>query len=362
MTDCLKLTVYFGEHDRREGRLASDLLLDLFQRHGIRAAALVRAVEGFGIKHQLHTQRLLTLSEDLPLVTTAVGAPALVQAMLPKAARLISGGLLTLERARLVTAPEHWAGPLGDGASDSKLTLFLGRRERLDGKPAYVAAVEALRRHGAAGATVVLGVDGIVHGARTRARFLSTNADVPLLVVSVGTAASLERALAELCARLDDPLATIERVRVLKRDGRTLAELDPDPDEPGFWRKLTIYAGEQARHGKHPLYVALIHLLRLEGASGATAVRGIWGYSGRHEPHGDRMLALRRRVPVVVTLVDRPQAARRWWRLIDGLTAQAGLVTSELVPTAQAVGPSSTVGAFGLLGGAEAGDTGSRPC
>ena len=66
--DCLKLTIYFGESDRVEGRLLSDVLIDLFEREELQAAVLMRAVEGFGIKHKLRTDRFLTLSEDLPLV------------------------------------------------------------------------------------------------------------------------------------------------------------------------------------------------------------------------------------------------------------------------------------------------------
>ena len=49
------------------------------------------------------------------------------------------------------------------------------------------------------------------------------------------------------------------------------------------------------------------------------------------------MLALRRNVPVHVVAVDRPDAVRRWWPVVDRLTATAGLVTSELVPASHAV-------------------------
>jgi PII-like signaling protein len=183
---------------------------------------------------------------------------------------------------------------------------------------------------------------------------LATNADVPLLVVSVGAAAPLAEALAELRDRLNEPLITVERVRVLKRGGHTLADLGPVPEADGsglsFWQKLTVYTGEHARHGRHPLSIELIHRLRLEGAAGATAVRGIWGFSSDHPPHGDRLRSIRRRVPVVVSVVDRPEAAQRWWRVIDGLTSEGGLVTSELVPAFHAVGPSGTVGGLRLAG------------
>ena len=104
MKDSLKLTVYFGESDRIGHRLVSDELFDAFERAGLQAAVLMRAVEGFGIKHKLRTQRFLTLSEDLPLVAVAVDERAAIEAVLPDVQQLIDGGLITLERAACRTA------------------------------------------------------------------------------------------------------------------------------------------------------------------------------------------------------------------------------------------------------------------
>lgn len=348
----VKLTVHFGELDRVEGHLLSDMLLDLFHRHGLRAAILLRGVEGFGIKQQLRTQRLLTLSEDLPLVAICLDTPERIGAVLPEVQRLVSGGLVTLERALLADgvdrrwAPEHLH-------EATKLTLYLGRQERSRGGGlAYRRAVDLLRAHGVAGATVVLGVDGVEQGKRRRARFFSRNEAVPLLVLSIGGAEAIAGALTELGAELGDPLATIERVQLCKREGAILSEPEAvaEEDAQGLWRwqKLMVYASEQARHGRHSLYVELVHRLRLAGAAGATAVRGLWGYSGDRAPHGDRLLALRRRVPVVVSLVDRPDAMRRWWPIVDELTAEAGLVTSEIVPAFRAVGPGISSGGLRL--------------
>src|SRR6185503_14409778 len=101
----------------------------------------------------------------------------------------------------------------------TKLTLYLGRDERAGGGPAYLAVVDHLRRHGLAGATVLLGVDGMTHRRRQRARFFSRNAAVPLMVVSVGSGDAIGDALEGLDAILADPIATLERVRVCKRDG-----------------------------------------------------------------------------------------------------------------------------------------------
>ena len=342
----LKLTVYFGESDRLAGGLLSDALLDLFEEHEVKAAVLMRAVEGFGLAQQLRTDRFLTLSEDLPLVAVAVDARERIEGMLPHATRLLAGGLITLERARLVDeAPPELGG-------ETKLTLYLGRDERFEGRPTYLEVVDRLRNSGVAGATVLLGVDGMTHGRRCRARFFSRNADVPLMVVSVGPAPVMRNAVRDLLPIVREPTATIERVRVCKRDGRLLSAPRhlPEADEAGLgiWQKLMVYAGEQARYDGHPLYMQLLRRLREENASGATALRGIWGFSGDHAPHGDRFASVRRRVPVVTTLVDTPERIQRWFGIVDELTGDAGLVTSELVPAFLAVGPDARVGGLRL--------------
>jgi PII-like signaling protein len=297
--EALKLTVYFG----------------VFGRAGLQVSVLLRGLEGYGLAQRLRTQRLLTLSEDLPLVAVAVDERERIEAVVPQVTDLVGAGLVTLERARLL-----------DGAVEQddagKLTIYLGRRA------GYRDVVEHLRGHGLAGATVLLGVDGTAHGVRRRARFLSRNASVPLMVVSVGPPAAVTAAL----GGLDAPLATVERVRVCKRDGRLLAE--PEAGDAA-WHKLTVYAGEQARHRGHPLYVQLVRRLREEGLGGATALRGIWGFSGDHAPHGDRLLALRRRVPVATVAVEAAAELPRLFRVVDEVTDEAGLVTSELVPFAR---------------------------
>ena len=60
-------------------------------------------------------------------------------------------------------------------------------------------------------------------------------------------------------------------------------------------------------------------------ASGAT--------TATTRPHGDSFWQLRRRVPVVTVIVDTPASIARWFAIVDELTAETGLVTSELVPT-----------------------------
>ncbi|MEJ7817309.1 MAG: DUF190 domain-containing protein [Thermoleophilaceae bacterium] len=342
--DCLKLTTYLGERDRAGGGFLADALVDAYARRELRTSVVVRGVAGFGAKHHLSTDRLLTLSEDLPLVSIAVDSRERIEAALEEVVGLTgSRGLVTLERARMLTGSLGAPELPDDLPEATKLTVYLGRGERVGRRPAYVAIVELLRRHRVAGSTVLLGVDGTAHGRRERARLLGANVRVPLMVVAVGEGSRIAGLLPELENLVERPLATLERVRVCKRDGELLAEPHhlpaTDPSGLDVWQKLMVYAGEQVRHEGRPLYRELVHRLRREGALGATALRGVWGYHGDHEPHGDSFRQLRRRVPVLAVVVDRPDRIRRWFELIDELTPHTGLVTSEMVPAFAPTGP-----------------------
>ena len=338
----IKLTAYFGERDRSGGRFVADRLMDLCEERAVHASMIVRGIESFGTVRQLHTQRLLTLSEELPLVAVAVDEERRMLDLLPVIREVMPAGLITLERARLKDSTI----PTGDGleisSTGAKLTIFCGRLERVDGVSAVGAVVNLLHEEGVAGATAVLGVDGTIRGARRRARFFAANVDVPVAIESVGDAPSIERTLRRLERVLPRSLAIVERVLICKRDGVKLVTtpefVDADDDGTRFWHKLSVYAGEQARHANRPLYSELIGRLRREGASGATAVRGFWGYHGDHAPHGDVLLSLRRRVPVVTTMIDTAERSARWFAIVDEMTDETGLVTSETVPAFHAFG------------------------
>jgi len=334
----LKLTAYFGERDRVGERHVADALVDVFAAHELRTSVLLRGTGGFGADHGLHTDRLLTLSEDLPVTAVAVDTSARIAGALPDVRGLGVDGLVTLERARLLSG--RLDGAPAEAPHEAKLTLYVGRQERAGDATAHEAVVALLHDQGVAGATVLLGVDGTVRGSRRRARLLGRNADVPLMIISVGDAGRIAAALPGLAAILSDPLATWERVRVCKRDGEALTQplhaTETDPEGRPMRQKLMVHASEQARHGDRPLYLELMRRLRGAGAAGATSLRGIWGYHGDHPPHGEVVWQLRRRVPTVTVLVDSPANVRRWYPIVDELTRAGGLVTSELVSPAWA--------------------------
>jgi len=338
--DSVKLTSYFGERHRSQGAFTADALLELYGRHKIAASILLRGTEGFGLKHHLRTDRSLTLSEDLPLIAIAVDTRSRIEAVLPQTVQLNRTGLVTLERARLLTSLTRPSWSPGDLHEATKLTIYLGRQERAGRVPAFVAVCDLLHRRGLDGATALLGVDGTAHGRRERAAFFSRNAEVPMMVIAVGAGERIRGILPELGPLLQRPLLTLERVRICKRDGQLLAAPAPLPgaDDHGMalWHKLMVYTSEAVQHHGEPIHRAIVRRLRSAGLSGATTQRGIWGFHGDHAPHGDRLLQLGRHVPAVTIVIDTPDRIPAAFSVIDELTSERGLVTSETVPAVRA--------------------------
>lgn len=340
--DCLKLTAYFDERQRSGGRFLTDAMLDLYGRRGVAASIVLRGIGGFGSRRQLRTDLSLSLSEDPPVAVVAVDHRSVIEGLFDPLRGMRKRALITLERAQLLdggAAPVELPEQLDE---TTKLTIYLGRKERIHGAPAYIALCDLLYRRGLQGASVFLGVDGTAHGRRERARFFGGNADVPVMVIAVGDGERVTGLLPELHALLRRPLMTVERVRVCKRDGELVQRphAPPGADAHGLalWQKLMIYTSETDRYDGMPIHRALVHRLRAhESLSGATVLRAVWGFHGNHRPHGDRLFRLARRVPVVTIVVDAPRNIAESFDVVDELTRDHGLVTSEMVPTLAAV-------------------------
>lgn len=335
--DCLKLSVYVAERRRTGDGFVSDMLLDLYERYRVANTIVLRGIGGFGTGRHLRTDESLSLSEDPPVLVEAVDTSTKVRPLLDEVLAIKQRGLVTFERARLLrddVGRVEFADQLPEAG---KLTVYIGRKERVHNVPAFVAICDLMYQYGLAGATAFLGVDGTASGHRQRARFFSRNPEVPMMVVAVGSRDLICRVLPELGRLLYRPVITIERVRVCKRDGQLFERPHalPETDEDGLplWQKLMIYTSESAHHHRIPIHHGLIYQLRKRKTpDGATALRGIWGFHGDHPPHGDRFFSLRRHVPVVTVIIDTPANIAESFAVVDELTRDHGLVTSEMVP------------------------------
>lgn len=335
MTEYLKLTSYFGERRRTGNKFLAEALLDLLAERRVAHSVLLRGVTGFGGRQRFRSDASLTLSEDPSVTIAAVDRAEVMTGVADEVVELMPRGLITLERSRLITrAATDLTVPHGGCI---RLTIPLARSRQIDGVPAFAAACELLSRHGFAGATTFLGVDGTANGLRCRARFFSRNRDVPLMVVAVGTVEQTRAALPELQALLGETVVTTERAQVCKREGELLSrpEALPAIDAGGrpLWQKLTVQTSEDTRRNGIPIHRILVRqLLKSGSARGATVLRGVWGFTGDQEPRGDRLFQLGRQVPLTTVVIDSPENMARIFDIIDTATSDTGLVTCETVP------------------------------
>jgi PII-like signaling protein len=299
---------HFGERDRDGDGPLEAAVMDACARHRVRAAALMRGVEGFGAKHRLRTDRLLSLSEDAPLVAVAVGDAEIIEALADEVREMAGEGLIVAGSAE---------------PSDGELVKATIWGPRTGPTSPHLEAVAALKRHGAESATVLLGVDGVLAGEHRRARFVAGNRGVPAMTVGVGTRAAIEAALAEVGGAAH--LVSIEGVAPYSDIDRALRHSGAEAT------RVTLVTSEDASRGSHPTYLEFIHRLRREGAAGATAQRGVWGFRGEEEPRGDRVLGLRRDVPMVVEVVDAPERAARWLELAREVGCEGDFVYGQRV-------------------------------
>ncbi|MER8231848.1 DUF190 domain-containing protein [Streptomyces sp. NPDC094049] len=108
----LRLTVLVGENDTWHHRPLSTEIVHRAHAAGLAGASVFRGVEGFGASSHIHTARILSLSEDLPVAVLIVDTEERVRAFLPQLDELVTEGLVLLDDCEVV----RYAGRDGDGS------------------------------------------------------------------------------------------------------------------------------------------------------------------------------------------------------------------------------------------------------
>jgi PII-like signaling protein len=98
----------------------------------------------------------------------------------------------------------------------------------------------------------------------------------------------------------------------------------------GEGKLLRIFVGESDRHGRKPLYQAIVEMLRKEGLAGATVLRGIEGFGARSRLHTARILRLSEDLPIVIEVVDTAERIDAVLPQLDEMVTE-GMVTLERV-------------------------------
>lgn len=99
----LLVRIYLGESDSWHGKPLYQAIVEHLRERGLAGATVLRGIEGFGAKQHVHSTRILSLSEDLPILVEAVDTEEKVRAVLPELDEMLGDGLITLERVDVIT-------------------------------------------------------------------------------------------------------------------------------------------------------------------------------------------------------------------------------------------------------------------
>jgi len=96
------MRIFLGESDKVGHRPLYEVLVEMFRLEGFAGATVLRGVAGFGAHSVFHTDKILRLSLDLPMIVEVVETQEKIDALMPRIDELMTGGMITLEKATVI--------------------------------------------------------------------------------------------------------------------------------------------------------------------------------------------------------------------------------------------------------------------
>lgn len=100
--DAYQLTVIIGESDQYHHHPLYSEIVHRAHRHGLAGASVFRGIEGFGKASRIHTNRILSLSEDLPVAIVIVDTEERVRSFLPQLEEIVEEGLVVVDAVEVI--------------------------------------------------------------------------------------------------------------------------------------------------------------------------------------------------------------------------------------------------------------------
>ncbi|HEX2775311.1 MAG TPA: DUF190 domain-containing protein, partial [Candidatus Acidoferrales bacterium] len=101
------MRIHIGESDRWHGKPLYDAIVELLRQAEFSGVTVLRGVGGFGSSSVYHTDKIMRLSQDLPIVIESVEFAERIEKILPQLDEMIDGGLVTLEKVRVILYRSH---------------------------------------------------------------------------------------------------------------------------------------------------------------------------------------------------------------------------------------------------------------
>jgi len=96
------MRIHIGESDKWHGKPLHEAIVGILRKEGFSGATVLRGVSGYGGSSIYHTDKLLRLSLDLPIILEVIETQELIEQILPRLDEMVDGGLITLEKVRVI--------------------------------------------------------------------------------------------------------------------------------------------------------------------------------------------------------------------------------------------------------------------
>ena len=101
------MRIHIGESARWHGKPLYDAIVELLRGEKFSGVTVLRGVGGFGSSSVYHTEKIMRLSQDLPIVIESVEFAERIEKILPQLDEMIGGGVVTLEKVRVILYRSH---------------------------------------------------------------------------------------------------------------------------------------------------------------------------------------------------------------------------------------------------------------
>ena len=96
------MRIHIGESDKWHGKSLHEAIVEMLRKEGFSGATVLRGVAGFGGSSVYHTDKILRMSQDLPIILEVIDAAERIEKILPRLDEMVDGGLITLEKVRVI--------------------------------------------------------------------------------------------------------------------------------------------------------------------------------------------------------------------------------------------------------------------
>ena len=96
------MRIHIGESDKWHGKPLYEAIVELLRKEGFSGVTVLRGVAGYGGSSVYHTDKILRLSQDLPVILEVVEFTERIEQILSRLDEMVEGGLITLEKVRVI--------------------------------------------------------------------------------------------------------------------------------------------------------------------------------------------------------------------------------------------------------------------